>query len=310
MFKFVLLITIFFTFNTLVRADEISDLYFSLTPSAQLTKEDREALALAEKWARGDTKPTQAADGSVQFVFGASLPTIVCATLQITDIQLQANEHVNSIHLGDAVRWSVEPSITGTGPNETQHIVIKPKDSGLETSLMVATDKRTYHFYLKATQKTYMPKISFFYPDTIHEQWAVFKSRQSASRSSPSAGLFNDRDRGKGNNESGNNTTSVVNLSFDYEISGKAPWKPERVYNDGTHTIIQMPSDFKNSEAPALLVVREASMFSSNELVMVNYRVQNNKYIVDAVFDKAILIAGVGGQQNKVTITRNNGSLR
>jgi type IV secretion system protein VirB9 len=37
---------------------------------------------------------------------------------------------------------------------------------------------------------------------------------------------------------------------------------------------------------------------------MVNYRLQGDRYIVDTVFDKAILIAGVGGNQRRVTITR------
>jgi type IV secretory pathway VirB9-like protein len=36
----------------------------------------------------------------------------------------------------------------------------------------------------------------------------------------------------------------------------------------------------------------------------VNYRVRGDRYIVDLVFDKAVLISGVGRQQTKVTITR------
>ena len=40
------------------------------------------------------------------------------------------------------------------------------------------------------------------------------------------------------------------------------------------------------------------------ETVMVNYRVQNNRYIVDTVFDKAMLIVGVGRNQERVIITR------
>ncbi|TXH83454.1 MAG: P-type conjugative transfer protein TrbG, partial [Thauera aminoaromatica] len=35
-----------------------------------------------------------------------------------------------------------------------------------------------------------------------------------------------------------------------------------------------------------------------------NYRVQGDRYIVDTIFDKAILIAGVGRSQDRVTITR------
>lgn len=38
--------------------------------------------------------------------------------------------------------------------------------------------------------------------------------------------------------------------------------------------------------------------------VLVNYRVQGNRYIVDTVFDRAILIAGVGSSQDRVTISR------
>lgn len=37
---------------------------------------------------------------------------------------------------------------------------------------------------------------------------------------------------------------------------------------------------------------------------MVNYRLQGDRYIVDALFDKAMLIAGVGSRQRRVTITR------
>jgi len=33
---------------------------------------------------------------------------------------------------------------------------------------------------------------------------------------------------------------------------------------------------------------------------------QGDRYIVDTVFDKAILIAGVDGNQSRVTITRGN----
>ena len=78
-----------------------------------------------------------------------------------------------------------------------------------------------------------------------------------------------------------------------------------RVYNDGRKTIIQMPSTMAQTEAPALLVVRkDGGVFTDDETVMVNYRVQGDRYIVDSVFDKAILIAGVGSSQDRVTIQR------
>ena len=37
---------------------------------------------------------------------------------------------------------------------------------------------------------------------------------------------------------------------------------------------------------------------------IVNYRLQNDRYIVDQVFDRAVLSSGVGWTQEKVTIHR------
>ena len=49
---------------------------------------------------------------------------------------------------------------------------------------------------------------------------------------------------------------------------------------------------------------KDGGVFIDDETVMVNYRVQGDRYIVDSVFDKAILIAGVGSSQDRVTIQR------
>jgi type IV secretion system protein VirB9 len=78
-----------------------------------------------------------------------------------------------------------------------------------------------------------------------------------------------------------------------------------RVYNDGVKTILEMPERMRQTEAPTLLVVRkDGRLFKKADQVIVNYRVQRGRYIVDAVFDQAILVAGVGGNQEKVTIVR------
>jgi type IV secretion system protein VirB9 len=80
-----------------------------------------------------------------------------------------------------------------------------------------------------------------------------------------------------------------------------------RVYNDGQKTIIQMPKVMAQTEAPTLLLLnREGGLFKKDDTVMINYRLQGDRYIVDAVFDKAILVAGVGSNQNRITITRGN----
>ena len=94
------------------------------------------------------------------------------------------------------------------------------------------------------------------------------------------------------------------NLNFNYRIQGNARFKPVRVYNNGIKTIIEMPREMSNREAPALLVLRKRGFFQKSEKVMVNYRLQGCRYIIDNVFDKAVLVIGSGSSQEQITITR------
>ena len=254
-----------------------------------LTPSEERALKIARDWqARSATQltPVHGPDGAIRFLHGSVQPSIVCAVMQVTDIELQAGEQINNINIGDSARWLVEPAVTGAGVAEVQHIVIKPMDVGLETSLMVTTNRRTYHFRLKSHKTEYMPKVSFIYPDAVQQRFLALKERQTEE---------------KEKNTIPETQEYLGNLDFAYRISGdNAPWKPVRVYNDGTKTIIQMPPKMRQTEAPSLLV-----MTNEGE-ALVNYRLQGDRFIVDQLFDKAMLIAGVGSKQTKVTITRGN----
>ena len=53
----------------------------------------------------------------------------------------------------------------------------------------------------------------------------------------------------------------------------------------------------RGSEAPALLIN------AGRGTQMVNYRVKGNYYVVDRLFSDAILVAGVGRDQDRVTIS-------
>ncbi len=66
-----------------------------------------------------------------------------------------------------------------------------------------------------------------------------------------------------------------------------------------------MPKAMKSSEAPALFIKA-----NGNGRQIVNYRVRGDFYIVDRLFEQAVLVAGVGRHQDKVTISRtSNGFL-
>jgi type IV secretion system protein VirB9 len=271
--------------------NDLADKYFS-KKNPTLTEQEKAAIAIAKNWEDGSargSKPAHGPNGSIKFLYGAEQPSIVCAVLQVCDVSLQAGEQVNSIQLGDIVRWTIEPAISGTGTSEIQHLIIKPTDVGLETSLIVTTNRRAYYMRLRSHRTKYMPQVSFTYPEDALAKWDAIRNQEGKDR----------RDKTMQTGE------YLGDLSFKYDVDGSTSWKPTRVYNDGRKTIIEMPQTMAQTEAPTLLVIRKnGGLFSDDDTVMVNYRVQGDRYIVDTVFDKAILIAGVGSNQDRVTITR------
>jgi type IV secretion system protein VirB9 len=291
-YAFAIIISMMPVLGLAAAGDNLADLYFS-TQNPKLTPQEKAAIAIAEKWQAASAtgiKPVPGTDGSIRYLFGAQEPSIVCAVLQVCDVELQAGEQVNSIHLGDTARWTVEPAITGSGQAEIQHLIIKPMDVGLETSLIVTTNRRSFHFRLRSHRTQFMPRVAFTYTEDALVKWDALKTREvkeKQERTIPQTGEY------------------LGDLNFAYSVDGTVAWKPVRVYNDGQKTIIQMPAAMAQTEAPTLLVVRkDGGLFTDDETVLVNYRIQGDRYIVDTIFDKAILIAGIGSGQDRVVITR------
>lgn len=272
--------------------NRIDDQYFD-EPIQELTPAQKRAVQIVEKHRDASATPISGPDGSVIFPFGQTRPSLVCAVFDFCDVALEPGEQVQSLSLGDDVRWKLDAAVTGQGSQQVQHVIIKPVDANLETSLAIATSRRTYTLRLRSDRTANMPKVSFHYPENAMAKFAALaavKEEEKTKNTIPETGEY------------------LGQLSFDYEINGSAPWKPVRVYNDGVKTILEMPPTMGQGEAPVFFALRgDASVFpwgAKAEQVMVNYRVQGNRYIVDSVFEKGILIAGVGGDQMKVTITR------
>jgi P-type conjugative transfer protein TrbG len=193
-------------------AETADDKYFTAS-DPELTPQEQAALSVNKDWKAASgkgLKPTPGPDGSVSFLFGASQPSIVCAVLQVCDIELQAGEQVNSIHLGDAARWTIEPAITGYGGNEVQHLIVKPMDVGLSTSLIVTTNRRTYHLRLRSTHSDYMPRVTFVYMEETVKKWEAAKAaseQEHEKKIIPETGEY------------------LGNLDFAYRIEGNTSWK-------------------------------------------------------------------------------------
>ena len=253
-----------------------------------LSPQEQKALQIAEEFRRNsnqNAKPIAGKAGEIIYVYGAQSIDVVCAVLQVCDIALQPGEQINTLHLGDNTRWMLDPAVTGVGEEEVQHIIVKPLDVGLKTNLIVTTNRRTYHINLGSHRTKYMPLVSFAYPDEINNRFSTLR-RYSADKTA------------KAKVETGE---SIDNLYFDYDIASNGQsWTPVRVYNNGRQTVIELPKNVSSSEIPTFTVRDSATQ----EDVLVNYRYIGNKFIVDAVFQQAVLIVGVGSNQQKITITK------
>lgn len=270
-----------------IGADTLPDIH-ALSQEKPLTARESAGVALAKKWINGTRKPVTAGDGSVTYFFGQSQPVVVCAPLQLCDVALQPGEKIarNGLNIGDSTRWVVTPSLSGEGDTQVTHLIIKPADVGLETSLSVNTDRRTYSLRLVSRKKDWMPLVNFDYPEVLKQSWDDFYAARAADKAARTLG----------------NGLNIDNLDFDYRIEGNAPFRPVRVYNNGIKTFIELPRTVSAGELPAVMVVNPGT--GENEVV--NYGWHNGKFIVDQLATQIILIMGVGGNQQSVLVTRSH----
>jgi len=244
--------------------------------------------------------PTPGADGRVVYIFGQGMPVMVCAPLRVCAIELEAGEHLESQpQIGDGRRWEITPVLSGSGLEETPLLIVKPIESGLETDLIVPTDRRTYIVRLVSDPTRFVSRLAFQYPGEDRTKWAAFEARQDAQKRDAEelAAQAREQDKRAGVVPLADN--ALDNLYFDYRLSGDVAYRPQQVFDDGQHTYLIYPNDGRFRELPTLL------MMVNGKSELVNFRVDGTRYIVDRLFDKAILVVGVGKKQTRVTITRS-----
>ena len=94
------------------------------------------------------------------------LPTVVCAPLRVCLIELQPGEKlVGEPQIGDSVRWNVAPATYGKGDESTAMLVLKPQMPGLDTNLLITTDRRAYYVRLVSKADDYVSRVAFVYND-------------------------------------------------------------------------------------------------------------------------------------------------
>ncbi|MCT4625655.1 P-type conjugative transfer protein TrbG [Halodesulfovibrio sp.] len=258
--------------------------------TVKLMPKEMKAVDLSTRWMNRNVAPYMNSQGKLVYTFGTTLPTVVCSPLMGADIEMQEGEQIRDVILGDTGRWRYKITKSGMAGRERLHVIIKPIDNGLVTTVVIPTSRRVYHIKLVSDAKKYTPYVGFAYPDEqrriMQLQTAKQKQQQAWKTARTTKGASID----------------LSTLDFGYDVTGKARWKPLQVYNDGTRTIIRLPKEAAQSDLPVLLVQK------AGQEALVNYRVRtkgkSTSLIVDEIFEEAMLIAGVGSKQQKIEISK------
>ncbi len=225
---------------------------------------------------RATKSPERYKDGTFFYQYNENFVyEIYAQPYHLTDIMLEPGELVQGSVLisEDEEVWELTANVAKnpyTGDN-IQHLFLKPAYSKLDSSMVVITDRRVYHFRIKSFSDTHMAMVKFKYPQT-RNVWATTANDNVASGVSVE-----------------NEYVTVTNpefLSFDYKMKygfRKPEFLPKRVYDDGRKTYIVVDDTVLHKKLPVLFNER-------NEIA--NYSVHKNTFIVPRLINKATLRLG------------------
>ncbi len=221
-----------------------------------------------------------------------SKPIIACSAFHFCIVQLESGEKLNSYALGDTSRWKTNAFVTGEGKDASISIQLKPVENNMSTDLTISTNKRTYLIGLVAKANAGTSVLRFYYPkETLLNNLALGRKMQGEG----SNAVINSTDL------SGGTHVNLDHVNFNYHIKGDSPpWRPLRVFDDGSKTYIEMPAITSRFSLPVLYLAR------NKQLQMVNFRYEKPYFVIDGLFSKAWLISGKGSDQVRVELINNN----
>lgn len=212
----------------------------------------------------------------VQFEYDADNTFMVLTKPKaVTHMEFGQDEKIVTVAAGDTKNWEVNPTAN------RRHLFVKPTFEGIETSLTVITDKRSYQFVLRSTgpgAKWYQ-RVTWRYGQTMLMDL-------KASEEADAAVARNETE--KAAEQQGATLASGVkpeDLRFDYEVTGDAPFRPTSVFDDGKFTWIRMPD--KLNELPALFAALEG-----DQLAIVNYVIKGDYILAQRLMDTGVLRLG------------------
>lgn len=267
--------------------------------------------------------------GLVTFAYGSGIPTVVCALLELTDLAFEKGESILSVQLGDSVRWNIESAISGSANDSIEHLIVKPLEAGLKTSMLITTDRRTYHIRLKSTEADFMPAVVFSYPNSLKLPSKKHYGDDSYLQYSSNYDSNEDHNDYSETNSSLKNYSSVQNVSYEvnsrpalnvaatyndstqrrnynYSVDGDSKIIPQNVYDDGKRTFIVMNNPINSSYLPVLQEISSESFlfFGEDKTNTINFTYFDNTFVVDGIYSHLRLISKNGEEKQSADVVR------
>lgn len=267
--------------------------------------------------------------GLVTFAYGSGIPTVICALLELTDLAFEKGESILSVQLGDSVRWNIESAISGSANDSVEHLIVKPLEAGLKTSMLITTDRRTYHIRLKSTEADFMPAVVFSYPNSLKlpskkhygdDSYLQYTSNYDSnedhndySETNSSLKYYSSVQNVsyEGNSRPALNVATTYNDStqrrnYNYSVDGDSKIIPQNVYDDGKRTFIVMNNPINSSYLPVLQEISSESFlfFGEDKTNTINFTYFDNTFVVDGIYSHLRLISKNGEEKQSADVVR------
>ncbi len=267
--------------------------------------------------------------GLVTFAYGSGIPTVICALLELTDLAFEKGESILSVQLGDSVRWNIESAISGSAKDSVEHLIVKPLEAGLKTSMLITTDRRTYHIRLKSTEADFMPAVVFSYPNSLKlpskkhygdDSYLQYTSNYDSnedhndySETNSSLKYYSSVQNVsyEGNSRPALNVAATYNDStqrrnYNYSVDGDSKIIPQNVYDDGKRTFIVMNNPINSSYLPVLQEISSESFlfFGEDKTNTINFTYFDNTFVVDGIYSHLRLISKNGEEKQSADVVR------
>ena len=253
-----------------------------------------QALNMATKFLERPNVPREGKDGRLVYTYGAGLPTLVCAPLRWCLIELIPGETAKNAVPSDE-RWDAKPLMDSSGDVSRSIIALRPRFAGLDSSLVILTDKHSYFLRLVSEPTRYMSRITFEDKEAVKATEAAWtlSAWQAASAELPQAEPFHVKT---------DDSIHPYGLSGEKDMWGKEKhpyfW-PVAAYERGGLVYVTLPQAVADQRAPSLHRVG-----ANGKPEPLNYSTEGNTFIAHTVEPRMILLRGDGKKAEKVYITK------